>query len=209
MVSPAVSPLSPISPRWLDDDEQVGFLAEPEEFSDFSDFSEKTLVVPTLASQPRRRDVRWLGKLRDVLSELRSIFAAKKIGVPLDRLGLSLRPNDDTDFNAYDDAGAEIALLSAQPVQARLFWSEESWLGEATRFIHELLEVLAVKKIAISVNSFLDFISINNSKKSSYESILSGVLDKIRNRLLCKPNSPHLIPYDVFLGTTLLGASTD
>lgn len=201
-VSPAVSPLSPISPRWLDDHEQVGFLAEPEEISEFS---EKTLIVPTLAAQPRRRDVRWLEKLRDVLSELRSIFAAKHIGIPLERLGLCLRPAENTDFNAYDDAGTEIALLSVQPVQPRLCWSEEGWLRETTSLIRKLLLVLAQKEIGMTVNSFLDFISINNSNKSSYETVLSGHLDKIRNRLLCKRDSPDLIPYDVFLGTVPLG----
>lgn len=203
LVSPAVSPLSPVSPRWLDDHEQTGFLAEPEEFSDIS---EKTLFVPILNAQPRRRDVKWLKELRDVLSELRSIFAAKQIGVPMDRLGLCLRPTEETDFNAYDDAGAEMALLSAQPVQPRLCWSEEGWLNETTGLIRKLLQLLAQKSIGMSVNSFLDFININNSNKSSYGT-LSGRLDKVRNRLLCKRDSPNLIPYDVFCGTVPLGTS--
>lgn len=203
LASPAVSPLSPVSPRWLDDNEQIGFAAEPEEFSDIS---EKTLMVPTLVALPRRRDAKWLKELRDVLSGIRSIFAAKQIGVPMDRAGLCLRPTEETDINAYDDAGTEMAMLSMQPVQPRLCWSEEGWINETTGLIRKLLEVLAKKDIGMSVNSFLDFISINNSNKPTYGT-LSGRLDKVRNRLLCKRDSPNKIPYNVFNGEVPLAAS--
>lgn len=203
MVSPAISPLSPVSPRWLDEDEQASFIAEPDELSDFS---EKTFIVPTLVAEPRRRDVRWSRKLRDIISELRSVFAAQSIGIPVDRLGLCLRPVEDTDFDAYDDAGTEITLLSEQPVQPRLCWFKDRWVCEASAIIFKLLSVLAQKRIGMDVNSFLDFIGLNNNKKPSYESELSGRLDKVRNRLLCKRDSPDLIHHSVFYGLVPLDA---
>lgn len=203
--SPAASPLSPVSPRWLDEEDQAYFSSEPEEISEYS---EKSLFVPTLVAQPRHRDRKWLGQLRNVTTELRAVFAGKSIGIPVDRMCLCLKPVDDIGSSYSEDACDEFALLSVQPAQVRLYWSEEGWFREASGLIHRLLVVLAQKEIGMDVNSFLDFVSINNSNKSSYETVLSGHLDKVRNRLLCKPGSPDMIPYNVFQGNVLLGTAT-
>lgn len=166
------------------------------------EISEKADSVPILAPEPRRRDRKWLRSLREVVSEVRAILKAKKIGIPMDAFSRCFRSDESSDSDAAD-AAAEIALLSKQTVQPRLCWSDDGWHRETTSLIRKVLEVLGQKQIGFCVNSFLDFVSMYNNKKANYENVLSGLLDKIRNRLLCS-NSIYAVPYDVFLGNTPL-----
>lgn len=212
--SAAVSPISPISPRWFDNEDNdidgpCYFSSEPEEISESDYSNEKSTFVPILIPEPKPRDRRWLGDLRITTTELRSVLAAKNIGTPVERLGLCLRPLEDADEDIVEAACDEFVALSELPAQARLCWSDDGWFRETSALIHRLLVLLAQKRIGMTVNSFLDFVSINNSSKATFDKVLSGHLDKIRNRLLCKRDSPDLIPYDVFLGKVPLGVSVE